>query len=60
MERTRNVLLGVLYSHERTPPSSHRLFDLPNLLGKLMHFLPQLSDFVTLKNGFYSFRAQTD
>ena len=25
-----------------------------------MHFLPQLSDFVPLKNGFYSFRAQTD
>ena len=25
-----------------------------------MHFLPQLSDFVPLKNGFYSFRAQTE
>ena len=25
-----------------------------------MHFLPQLSDFVRLENGFYSFRAQTD
>ena len=25
-----------------------------------MHFLPQLSDFVPLKNEFYSFRAQTD
>ena len=25
-----------------------------------MHFLPQLSDFVPLKNGFYIFRAQTD
>ena len=24
-----------------------------------MHFLPQLSDFVPLRNGFYSFRAQT-
>ena len=25
-----------------------------------MHFLPQLSDFVTLRNGFfYSFRART-
>ena len=24
-----------------------------------MHFLPQLSDFVLLRNGFYSFRAQT-
>ena len=27
----------------------------------LVHFLPQLSDFVPLKNEFfYSFRAQTD
>ena len=25
-----------------------------------MHFLPQLSDFVPLRNGFNSFRAQTD
>ena len=25
-----------------------------------MYFLPQLSDFVPLNNGFYSFRAQTD
>ena len=25
---------------------------------ELMHFLPQLSGFVPLKNGFYSFRAQ--
>ena len=25
-----------------------------------MHFLPQLSDFVPLRNGFFSFRAQTD
>ena len=24
-----------------------------------MHFLPQLSDFVPLRNGFHSFRAQT-
>ena len=24
-----------------------------------MHFLPQLSDYVPLRNGFYSFRAQT-
>ena len=28
-------------------------------IDKLMHFLPQLSDFVPLRNGFYSFRAQT-
>ena len=25
-----------------------------------MHFFPQLSDFVPLRNGLYSFRAQTD
>ena len=25
----------------------------------MMHFLPQMSDFVPLRNGFYSFRAQT-
>ena len=41
-------------------PSPHRLFDLQNSLDKLTHFLPQLSDFVPLKNGFYSFRALTD
>ena len=29
-------------------------------LDTLMHSLPQLSDFVPLRNGFYSFRAQTD
>ena len=29
-------------------------------LDKLMHFLPQLSDFVPLTNGSYSSRAQTD
>ena len=39
------------------PPSPHRLFDLQDSLDKLMHFLPQLSDFVPLKNGFYSYRA---
>ena len=38
----------------------HRFFDLQDSLNKLMHFLLQLSDFVPLKNGFYSFRAQTD
>ena len=43
-----------------TPPSPHRLYDLQDTLDKLMHFLPQLSDFVSLKNGFYSFRVQTD
>ena len=43
-----------------TLPSPHRLYDLKDTLDKLMHFLPQLSDFVPLRNGFYSFRAQTD
>ena len=43
-----------------TPLSPHRLFDLQESLDKLMHFLPQRSDFVPIKNGFYSFRAQTD
>ena len=44
----------------KTPPSRHRLFDLQDSLDKRMHFLPQLSDFAPLRNGFYSFRAQTD
>ena len=35
------------------------IFDLQDPLDELMHFLPQLSDFVPLRNGFYSFRAQT-
>ena len=43
----------------KTPPSPHRIFDLQDSLDKLMHFLPQLSDFVALGNRFYSFRAQT-
>ena len=43
----------------KTPPSPHRLYDLQDTLDKLMLFLPQLSEFVPLKNGFYSFRAQT-
>ena len=44
----------------KSPPSPHRLFDLQDSLDKRMHFLLQLSDFVPLRNGFYSFRAQTD
>ena len=44
----------------QTPPSPHRVYDLQDSLDKLMHFLPQLSDFVPLRNGFYSFREQTD
>ena len=39
----------------KTPPSPHQLFDLQDSLDKLMHFLRQLSDFVPLRNGFYSF-----
>ena len=44
----------------KTPPSPHRIFDLKDSLDKRIHFLPQLSDFVALRNGFSSFRAQTD
>ena len=44
----------------KTPPSPHRLLDLQDSLDKLMHFLPQLSYFVPLKNGISSFRAQID
>ena len=44
----------------KTSPSPHRLHDLQDTLDKLMRFLPQLSDFVPLKSGFYIFRAQTD
>ena len=43
----------------KVPPSPHRLCDLQGTIDKLMHFLPQLSDFVPLKKGLYSFRAQT-
>ena len=46
----------------KTPPSPHRLYDLQDIiLDKLeMYFLSQLSDFVPLKNGLYSFRAHID
>ena len=44
----------------KTPSSPQRLYDLQGSLdNKLLHFLPQLSDFVPLRNGFHSFRAQT-
>ena len=43
----------------KTPSSPHRIYDFQDSLDKLMHFLPQLSDFVPLRNRFYSFRAQT-
>ena len=43
----------------KTPPSPHRLFDLQDSLDKRIHFPPQLSEFVPLRNGFYSFSAQT-
>ena len=36
-----------------TPSSPHRLYDLQDILDKLMHVLPQLTDFVPLKNGFF-------
>ena len=42
-----------------SPPSLHWLYDLQHTLNKLMHFLPHLSDFVRLKNGFNSFSEQT-
>ena len=38
----------------------YRLFDLQDSLDKRIHFHSQLSDVVPLRNGFYSFRAQTD
>ena len=44
----------------KTPPYPRRLYDSQDSLDKLMHFLPQLSDFVPLKSEFYSFRVQTD
>ena len=44
----------------KSPPSPHRLYDLQDTLDKLMHFLPQLSDFVPLTNRFCSFRAHTN
>ena len=45
----------------KTPPHPpHRLFDLQDSLDKRIHFPSQLSDFAPLRNGFYSFRAQTD
>ena len=34
--------------------------DLQEKIDEWVHFLSQLSDFVPLSNGFYSFRAQTD
>ena len=42
------------------PPPPQRLFDLQDSLDKRIHFPSQLSDFVPLRNGSYSFRAQTD
>ena len=46
--------------HDILPSPSRLLYDLRDILDEQMHFLPQLSDFVPLKDGFYSFRAQTD
>ena len=36
----------------KTPPSPHQLVDLQDSINKLMHFLPQLSDFVPLTTSF--------
>ena len=45
----------------KTPSYSHRLYDLQDILDKLMIPLPQPSDFVLLlKNGLYCFRAEID
>ena len=43
----------------KTPPSPHQLFEVQDSLDELMHFLPKLSVLFPLKNGFYSYRAQT-
>ena len=43
----------------KTPPSPHRLFDLQDSHDKLMHFLPQMPDFVPLKNRFCRFRVHS-
>ena len=45
--------------------SFDEIFDLTagvyfNFHNKGIHFPPQLSDLVPLRNGFYGFRAQTD
>ena len=52
---------------EQTPQILLKQFQYPriaaiargNMIYIRMHFLPQLSDFVPLRNGFYSFRAPT-
>ena len=44
----------------RAPLTGYSTYLVQDSLDKLMHFLPQLSDFVPLRTGFYSFRAQTD
>ena len=46
--------------HFKTPTSLHRLYDIQGSVDKLVHFLPQLSDFIPLIIGLFSFRAQTD
>ena len=42
-----------IYILENSAPSPHRSFDLQKSLDKRIHFPPQLSDFVPLRNGFY-------
>ena len=42
-------------THEKSPPSPHGLYDLQDILDKLVPFflqLKQLSDVVPLRNGF--------
>ena len=50
----------MIYTPLESPLSPHRLYDLQDTLDKVRHFLPQLSDFVPLENGFCSFRVQID
>ena len=44
--------ITLIHSLYITPPSPHRIFDLKDSLDKQMHFFPQLSNFVPLRNGF--------
>ena len=59
--KARSLLIKTRPPRSSKPaPPPHWLFDLQDSLDKRIHFPPQLSDFVLLRNGFYSFRAQTD
>ena len=60
-----HAVIGMFYSvvdNQRQPQYTQMFYSVRANRGQLlymMHFLPQLSDFVPLRNGFYSFRAQT-